>query len=79
MSANSSKREKTVKARNRVLKFARKHGAITNQQARRVMGLPQVWYHLHTMEKEGYLVCAEYNVWEPKRRKGRPMAYSGPS
>jgi hypothetical protein len=58
-----------------VLKYARKRGIITNQQARRVGKWAQAWYHLRTMEREGYLTCTDYNTWEPVRRKGRPVDY----
>lgn len=75
MANSRSKREKTATARNRVLKFVRKHGTITNRQARKAGRWAQAWYHLRTMEKEGYLISTGFNVWEPKRRKGRPVEY----
>jgi hypothetical protein len=64
---------KTVqKARNRVLNRARKQGTITNAQARQVMGLPQVWYHLNLLAEAGVLKRTAYNQWEPTKR-GRSL------
>jgi hypothetical protein len=68
-------RESVSKARNRILQRAIKQGMITNEQARQVMGLPQVWYHLNLLARAGMLKRAGYNTWVPVKRRGRPPAH----
>jgi hypothetical protein len=64
---------KTIqRARELVLKKALKQGVITNAQARIVMGLPQVWYHLNLLAEAGVLKRASYNTWIPTKR-GRSL------
>lgn len=65
-------RQNIIKARNRVLQRALKQGEISNEEARRVMGLSQVWYHLNVLAQAGLLKREEYNCWVPIRRRGRP-------
>jgi hypothetical protein len=65
-------RKHTKEARNRVLNRALKRGAITNDEAKRVGGWAQSWYHLHKLAKAGVLKRTAYNTWEPIRRRGRP-------
>jgi hypothetical protein len=65
---------KTIeRARALVLKRALKRGAITNAEARIVMGLPQVWYHLNLLAQAGVLRRASYNTWVPVKRRGRSL------
>ena len=61
-----------IRARGRVLRKALKQGAITNEQARQVMGRHQVWYHLNKLAEAGVLKRTGYNAWEPVRQRGRP-------
>lgn len=56
----------TEKARERVLKVARKRGYITNQQARAVGRWQQAWYHLHVLAKAGLLKREGFNMWVPR-------------
>jgi hypothetical protein len=60
------KRERTAKARARVLAAARKKGFITNATAARVGGWPQAYYHLRVMVQEGLLRRGAYNRWTPR-------------
>lgn len=66
-------RKSVTRARGRVLSRALKQGAITNEEARQVMGLSQVWYHLHRLAKAGVLRRTGYDTWSPIRRRGRPI------
>jgi membrane peptidoglycan carboxypeptidase len=72
MRKNGHKRKATERARKRVLKVARMHGYITNEQAQKAMKLDQVWYHLNILQKAGFLKRTNYNTWEMVRRRGRP-------
>lgn len=65
-------RQSVIKARGRVLQKALKQGEISNEEARQVMGLAQVWYHLNVLAEAGLLKRKEYNTWIPVRRRGRP-------
>jgi predicted ArsR family transcriptional regulator len=65
-------RKSTIKARGRVLRKALKQGEISNEEARQVMGLHQVWYHLNKLAEAGVLKRTGHNAWEPVRQRGRP-------
>jgi hypothetical protein len=69
-----NERKTVQRARAMVLKRALKLGTITNEEARQVMGLPQVWYHLNLLAQAGVLKRASYNTWVPVKRRGRPPA-----
>ena len=58
--------ESTDKARERVLRVAKKRGLITNAQARIVGKWEQAWYHLNAMRRAGLLKREGFNVWRPK-------------
>jgi len=51
--------------RQRVLAYARRKGSITNAQAKKVLGVNQVWYHLDLLCRAGVLKRKKYNRWEP--------------
>lgn len=72
--SNGSKpeRQKTVKARDKVLKEAKKIGVISSSRACKIGGFEQAWYHLQAMVKAGDLKHAGYNQWIPVKRRGRP-------
>lgn len=72
---NGSKARLTVKARRRIVNQARRKGYITNEQARKTGGFNQVWYHLATLQKEGYIKHDGYNKWVPVIKRGRLRAY----
>jgi hypothetical protein len=63
-------RDKTLKARERVLREARRRGVISNDRARTIGGWQQAYYHLREMVHAGMLKRAGYNQWMPadKRR-----------
>lgn len=63
---NGFKRKAVEKARERVLKVARKKGFITNQLAAEIGQWRQSWYHLAALRKEGLLKYAGFNRWVPK-------------
>jgi hypothetical protein len=63
-----SKRERTAKARERVLRVAVRRGYITDGQARLVGKWAQAWYHCHVMRKMGLLKYAGYSRWEPTKK-----------
>jgi hypothetical protein len=65
-------RKTTMKARNRVLTQALRKGVVTNEEAKRLGGWAQSWYHLNKLAKAGVLKRTAYNTWEPVRRRGRP-------
>jgi len=65
-------RKATVKARSRVLTWARQHGAITNEEARRIGHWAQAFYHLRKLSRARLLKRTSYNTWKPIRRPGRP-------
>lgn len=62
-------RAKTLEARERVLKEARRKGVISNDRARAIGGWDQAWYHLAAMAKAGMLKRAGYNQWMPAARR----------
>lgn len=62
-------RSKTVEARMRVLKEAKRKGVISNDQARAVGGFDQAWYHLNAMVQAGLLKRAGYNQWMPAAKR----------
>jgi hypothetical protein len=59
-------RDRTVKARERVLVAAKKRGFVTNATAARIGGWEQAYYHLRVMVQDGLLRRAAYNRWTPK-------------
>lgn len=61
------RREQTEKARERVLKAAKKRGSITHAQARVIGKWDQAWYHLDAMRRAGQLKRDEFNVWRPRK------------
>jgi len=67
MPKRKDKREQVARARERVLKVARKYGAITNAQARTIGKWDQAWYHLDAMRRAGLLKRDEFNVWRPRK------------
>ncbi|HEX6825422.1 MAG TPA: hypothetical protein VF077_03815 [Nitrospiraceae bacterium] len=62
-------REKTMEARERVLKEAVRVGVISNDRARAIGGWDQAWYHLHAMAMAGLLKRAGYNQWMPTAKR----------
>jgi len=60
-------RETTAKARERILKVAKKRGSITHAQARVIGKWDQAWYHLDAMRRAGLLRRDEFNVWRPRK------------
>jgi hypothetical protein len=62
---NTAPRDRTLRARQRVLKEARLKGYITNQRARTVGRFDQAWYHLTAMVRAGQLRHAGFNIWIP--------------
>ena len=52
-------------ARERVLEFARKHGAVTTTQASRIGRWKQPWHYLNRMVESGVLRHVGYGQWEP--------------
>jgi len=65
------KRLDTDASRERVLKYARKVGIISNERACEIGEWRQAWYHLEAMRKAGLLTHAGYNLWAPARKRGR--------
>ena len=65
-------RKATTKARTRVVRHARKKGAVTNDEARRIGRWAQAYYHLNKLAEAGLLKRKEYNTWVPIKRRGRP-------
>ena len=61
------KRERVERARERVLKFARREGHITNRLAAAVGGWDQSWYHLNAMAQAGLLKRDGFNTWRPRK------------
>jgi hypothetical protein len=61
-----SKRERVVKARERVLAAANSRGYVTNATAARIGGWAQAHYHLRIMVADGLLKRAAYNRWTPR-------------
>jgi hypothetical protein len=57
-----------ARARLRVLKKAQRVGHITNEQAKKVGGWAQAYYHLNKLAEAGFLRRKEYNTWVPTRR-----------
>jgi len=60
-------RAATAKARQKVLKIAKRKGRITNAQARKAGGWKQPWYHLQAMAQAGQLKRVDQNDWRPKK------------
>jgi len=56
---------KTVRARERVLKEAKKTGIISNQRACYIGKWDQAWFHLNALRKAGLLRRVGYNQWMP--------------
>ena len=65
----ANKRKKTVSAREKVLKEARRYGVISNDRAREIVGCEQPWYHLNALVVAGLLKHKGYNQWIPTRRR----------
>jgi hypothetical protein len=63
------KRLDTDASRERVLKYARKEGIISNERACEIGNWNQAWYHLSAMADAGLLKHAGYNLWTPARRR----------
>jgi molybdenum-dependent DNA-binding transcriptional regulator ModE len=64
---NHNGREVTAKARERVLKAAKKRGSITHAQARVIGKWDQAWYHLNAMCEAGLLKKGKFNEWRPRK------------
>jgi transposase len=60
------KRLAVNKARERVLKVARRKGYITNQLATEIGQWQQAWYHLNAMAEDGLLKKEGFNLWRPR-------------
>src|SRR5262249_52488017 len=76
-SYNPKLRGITHRARAKILEFAERHGSVTNEQAKKLGGWDQCYYHLAEMAKQGLLVHSGYNLWKPAgRRKSSEPAYS---
>lgn len=58
---------RTVEARARVLKAARRKGVISNDLACTIGGFNQGWYHLNAMAKAGMLKRKGFNQWVPAK------------
>jgi hypothetical protein len=63
-----------IKARTRIMKFARARGTITNEQAKRIGNIDQPWYHLYRLAEAGYLKHKGYNNWVVVKSRGRPTS-----
>ena len=72
---NGSKRRQIAKTRRRILEATRRQGVMTNEQAKKIGKLSQVWYHLAALEKEGFIKHDGYNNWVPVVKRGRPRVY----
>lgn len=72
---NGSKRRQVSKTRRRILEAARRKGVMTNEQAKKIGKLDQVWYHLSALQKEGFIQHDGYNRWVPVMKRGRPRVY----
>ena len=51
--------------RQRVLAYARRHGSITNAEAKKVLGVDQCWYHMDLLCRAGLMQHKDHNRWEP--------------
>jgi len=56
--------------RAKVVKFARRHGSVTNAQATELLGTEQAYYHLAQLAEMGLLKHVGWNLWKPGRKKG---------
>ena len=65
-------RKSVQKARMRLLTYAREKGSVNNSQAKRLLGLPQAYYHLNKLAEAGVLKRTDYDEWTPVKRRGRP-------
>jgi hypothetical protein len=63
------KRETTAKARERVLKVAKRRGYITHNQARIIGRWAQAWYHLNVLARAGLLKKDKHNRWTPRSKR----------
>jgi hypothetical protein len=58
-------RQRTLEARAKVWKAAKRKGYITNHQAELIGGWNQAYYHLAILERAGLLRREAYNRWVP--------------
>jgi hypothetical protein len=60
------KRLAVTRARDRVLKLAKKQGYITHADAKQAGGWRQAYYHLRAMEEAKLLRYGGFNRWIPR-------------
>ena len=59
-----------ARTRDRVVRFAKRHGSVTSAQAADILGVEQPYYHLRELAAQGLLEHAGWNLWKvAKRRK----------
>jgi hypothetical protein len=69
MKTNGARHKRVVKARQRIVTYARKHGSITNAQAKKIGRFKQVYFHLYTLKQAGLLRYKGFNEWIPRKQK----------
>ncbi len=69
MARNAKYHQATERKRAKIFKRAKRQGYITNDEARKIGGWSQVWYHLNAMCEAGYLRQAGHNLWTPGRKR----------
>lgn len=69
MKTNGARRKRVVKARRRIVAYARKHGLITNAQAKEVGGFDQAFFHLRVLAQAKLLKHVGFNAWIPLKPK----------
>jgi len=67
MAKYKGKRLLVAKARERVLKAAKRRGRITNAEASAIGKWDQAWYHLNAMREAGLLKRQGFNEWRPRK------------
>jgi hypothetical protein len=62
-------RRRTERKRAKVFRRAKQQGYITNNEARKIGGWMQSWYHLNAMREAGYLKQSGHNLWVVGRKR----------
>ena len=68
---NGKKHKQVRQARDRVLRYAREQGSITNKEAKKIGKWNQAWWHLNALVEAKMLRYEDYNCWVPVKRKKR--------
>jgi len=62
-------RQTTERKRAKVFKRAKRQGFVTNNEAKKIGGWIQAWYHLNAMREAGYLKQKGHNLWVIGRKR----------